>query len=41
MAIQVRQVRKVYRSGWPMWSSALFGAVVFTGAAALFSRQDY
>ncbi len=25
----------------PMWSSALFGAVMFTGAAALFSRQDY
>lgn len=25
----------------PLWSSALFGAVVFTGAAALFARQDY
>ena len=25
----------------PMWSSALFGAVMFTGAVALFARQNY
>ncbi len=25
----------------PLWSTLVFGATVFSGAAALFARQDY